>query len=135
MHCPTAGWKFHFESLFSLHTDVRMEAILGRNLGDHHKPHANFTDEKTKVQRKEMTCPLHRVMGTVGTRFRFLAWQSYRFHCILLLLRRGFIYSSEKDVIFLGRKCLLLKEKDLLVSRGEWYYIHCLVLKICTIQF
>lgn len=72
MHCPTAGWKFHFKSLFSLHTNVRMEAMLGRNLGDHHTPHANFTDEKTKVQRKEITCLHHRVMGTLGQDSGFL---------------------------------------------------------------
>lgn len=49
----------------------------------------------------------------------------------------SYYYSSERDVIFLGRKCLHLNKKDLLVSGGELFGLkdlHCQILNSDTIS-
>ena len=73
----------------------------GRNPEDHHHIwHTNFTDEETRVQRKEITCLHHRVIGTVGTRIQLscLAIILFPLHYTAVMMR-GYLFFSESVIV------------------------------------
>lgn len=90
---------------------------------------------KLRFKEREWFSPVAELWAQLGLEFRCLGWQSYCFYYAILLLLRWFIDSSERNIIFLGRKYLLLKNKDLFVLEGESWSIHGLVLNTCVVKF